>query len=458
MLLALLTFVTLVVAGRALWGPVGDVLDVAASVFLGVVLVGVVLRWHLAGVLTLVHHAFVVAVLGMVVAGAYVLAVAALTAAGPELSRFGAGVVAAAVALAVQPLRGRLQGAVDRALHGDRRDPFAAVSRMAEGTHRAMSVPDLLEQVVGSVATSLRVGEVHATAFGAHAAVGRPARSDPPTSRAVRSGAGVRVPLLAGEREIGSLVVVPPHGRELHSDEVALLRELGRHAGLAADAVQLSAQVAQHHRSLLAAREEERRRLGRELHDGLGPTVAGLGMQLGAVRALVRRDPDAATERLATLELVAASALADIRRVAHALRPPVLDQVGLERAVDLLAESLDLSVVEAVVDAEDLPAGIELAAYRIVAEALTNVARHSGARTVAWEVRRAGGEVLVRVIDHGRGFEAEATTSGPGVGLRSMRERAEELGGSLSLSTGDGGGTIVTAMLPLTADTSDTAS
>jgi signal transduction histidine kinase len=199
----------------------------------------------------------------------------------------------------------------------------------------------------------------------------------------------------------------------------------------------------------VAAREEERRRLGRELHDDLGPTVAGLSMQLGALRPLVHADPDAVVARLARLEESAAGALADIRRVAHELRPPVLDQVGLGRAALQVGESLDLRVVDTVVEHGPLPAAVELAAYRITAEALSNVARHAGVRVVRLEIRETGGTLVVVVADEGCGPAGEGRA--PGLGLATMRERAEELGGTLSVRPGENGGTVVTAVLPLVA-------
>jgi two-component system NarL family sensor kinase len=258
----------------------------------------------------------------------------------------------------------------------------------------------------------------------------------------------LRVGLVTGDRVIGSIAVAPPPGRRLRRDEERLLTELGRHAGLAVDCVRLAAEVAAHHRQVVSAREEERRRLGRELHDELGPTVAGLAMQLGALRPLVRTDPDTVVERLSRLEQSASAALGDIRRVAHALRPPVLDQVGLGPALLQVAESLDLSVVESVFDHEPLPAAVELAAYRIAAEALTNVARHATVRAVRLAVRATGGALVLTVEDHGVGL-CDAGAAPGGLGLSTMGERAEELGGSFTVGEGHGGGALVTAVLPL---------
>ena len=435
-LLALAVFVIVVVGGRTLGSPVADVLDVGASVLLASALVAAVLRRHLEGVAVVVHHAFVYAVLGLGVALAYMSVAGLLSAAGSAMSPFGAGVVAAGAALAVNPVRHRLQRLVDRMMHGDRRDPYAAVARLAEGTHRAPSPQEVLAAVAASVAKSLRVPYVRVEAFGEVSEQGSSGRGAP----------AVRAPLVAGDTELGSLVVAPQEGRRLGADERALLRELGRHAGIAVDAVRLAAEVAEHHRQVVAAREEERRRLGRELHDGLGPTVAGLAMQLGALRSLVHTDPGAAVARLARLEALATEALAGIRRVAYELRPPVLDQIGLARAVAQAAESLDLVVQQDASGDGPLPAAVELAAYRIAVEALSNVARHAGVRTARVSIRAAGGILVVVVADDGTGPGADGV---PGLGIAGMRERAEEVGGTLSIRPGERQGTTVTAVLPL---------
>ena len=166
LLLALGVFVVAVVAGRAVWSPVADFLDVAAAAFLAVVLVSAVLRRRLEGVAVVVSHSFVYAVLVVLVATGYVVVVGLLSTVGAKLSPFGAGVVAAAAALAVLPLRARLQRLVDRVMHGDRADPYAALTRLASRAHGAPTSEEVLAAVAGSVAVSLRVPWVRVTAFG----------------------------------------------------------------------------------------------------------------------------------------------------------------------------------------------------------------------------------------------------------------------------------------------------
>ena len=437
LLLALGVFVVAVVAGRAVWAPVADILDVVAAAFLAAVLVSAVLRRRLEGVAVVVSHSFVYAVLVVLVAAGYAVVVGLLSTVGAELSSFGAGVVAAAAALAVLPLRARLQRLVDRVMHGDRADPYAALTRLASRAHGAPTSEEVLAAVAGSVAVSLRVPWVRVTAFG-----------DSAENGTAGTGQRAEAPLVSGDTQVGSIEVVASPGRRLGPGELTLLQTLGQHAGVTIEAVRLAEAASLHQRGLVAAREEERRRLGRELHDELGPTVAGLSMQLGALRDLVRTDPDVVVDRLDALHASATQALADIRRVAHDLRPPALDQLGLAGGLRQLAEALGL---RARIDA-DLPplsAMVELAAYRICAEALTNVARHAGASQVTVGLRVSGDELALTVVDDGRGIAPDAA---PGLGIESMRERASELGGRLLVTPGPMGGTRVDGVLPLNVD------
>jgi signal transduction histidine kinase len=218
---------------------------------------------------------------------------------------------------------------------------------------------------------------------------------------------------------------------------------------------EMTADVQRSRGQLVTAREEERRRLRRDLHDGLGPALAGVAMRLEATGALVERDPAAAREQLAQLRAETSEAIDDIRRLVYELRPPQLDELGLvgaieERAARLAvgegAEARGLRVrVEAPPELPVLPAAVEVAAYRIAQEALANVVRHSGARGCTVRIALDGGLDL-EVRDDGGGLSEQHR---PGVGLGSMRERAAELGGSCTVEQSNGGGTVVRAHLPL---------
>jgi signal transduction histidine kinase len=252
---------------------------------------------------------------------------------------------------------------------------------------------------------------------------------------------------VSGAAVLGSVAAVPGPGRRLRADELRLLAELGRHGGVAVQAVLLADQLRAGRQRIVVAREEERRRLRRDLHDEVGPTLAGLTMQLGAVRPLVHSEPDAAGDRLGRLQEAAREALQTVRRISHDLRPPALDDLGVAGALRQLADSLGLPARFPDPDLPRLPAAVEVAAFRIGAEALHNVARHAGAAAaVEVGLRTCGTELLLTVRDTGVGL---AGGHPAGVGLTAMRERADELGGSVRVDSRPGEGTTVTARLPV---------
>lgn len=204
---------------------------------------------------------------------------------------------------------------------------------------------------------------------------------------------------------------------------------------------------------LVLAREDERRRIRRDLHDGLGPTLAGIVLQVDLARSLVEQDPATAGETLDRVAARVQRAIADVRRIVDDLRPPVLDQLGL---VDAIREGAALLTgprhdggpsvsVEVLGHLGPVPPAAEVAAFRIVMEALTNACRHGGATRCRVHLVTEGG-LHIRVEDDGRGLPAEVT---PGVGLGSMRDRAVELGGRCDVTARPGGGAIVSAFLPV---------
>jgi signal transduction histidine kinase len=219
-------------------------------------------------------------------------------------------------------------------------------------------------------------------------------------------------------------------------------------------------EVARSRGNLVRAREEERRRLRHDLHDGLGPTLASVAMGLDAAATRLRDDPELA-DLLRELDRALQDAIADIRRLVAGLRPPALDDLGLvpalrEQAFDMASRSRradGAALAIEVSSAPELPsmaAAVEVAAYRIAVEGMTNVLRHSGASEctvrLASAVGPEGDALEVVVEDDGRGIDDSAT---PGIGLESMRNRAEELGGRLRIGRRPGGGTVLAALLPL---------
>jgi len=227
-----------------------------------------------------------------------------------------------------------------------------------------------------------------------------------------------------------------------------VLNTIAYQAGAAVHAVHLTTALQRSRQHLVTAREEERRRLRRDLHDGLGPALATLALQAEAARDLLPAEADQSAAYLADLIAQAHSALADIRRLVYALRPPSLDALGLLGALKEQATHYTRQGFSILVDAPELlpplPAAVEVAAYRILQEALTNVVRHAQACTCTVSVR-VNDTLNLEVIDDGRGLPAPCHA---GVGLHSMHERAAELGGTYDITSTPGQGTCLRVSLP----------
>jgi signal transduction histidine kinase len=259
------------------------------------------------------------------------------------------------------------------------------------------------------------------------------------------------LPLTYGSETVGRLVLGPRSpGETFTTSDLRALEDLARQVGVTAHAVRLTADLQRSRERLVTAREEELRRLRRELHDGIGPQLAALTLKLESARNKLAHNP-AADALLSDLAARARSAVVDVRRSVHALRPPARDELGLVPALRETAAQYDQGglriSVEAPEDLPPLPAAVEVAAYHIAQEAMTNVVRHAGANTcvVRLDLDDEAGLLRLQVEDDGRGISTER---GTGVGLSSMRERAEELGGTCEIEPVATGGTRVRVELP----------
>ncbi|WP_148572736.1 sensor histidine kinase [Nocardioides caldifontis] len=435
LLLAAGVFVLLALLGHAFWPSGADLLDVVGAAVLGIGVTTAVLRGRLPGLEVVLHHSVVHAVLTVVVAVGYVAAVGALSTLDVDLPPLGQGLVTAVVALAVLPVRGRLQRALQEVLYGDRADPYAAVRRLDDRLESATSLDEALRGIATSVATALRAPHVAAVVDGERAVHGSLSAHTTELLRTTDCGDGRHLAVTVGW----------PRGRRLTAEDDALLDGLVRQGGRTVTALLLAAALIESRHALVAAREQERARLRRDLHDELGPTLAGLVMQLAGLRELLEESPEVAAERVPLLEDAARTALEDVRRVSRSLRPPALDELGLTGALLDHASRLGVPTTAEGPPLPVLPPAVEVAAYRIGAEALTNAARHAGARSAVVRLGLAGGSLDLSVRDDGRGWSGDRV----GVGVVAMRERAAELGGRLVISGGPGAGTTVQALLPL---------
>jgi two-component system NarL family sensor kinase len=435
-------------AGLALdfWGLRGAWIAGAATL---PVAAGVAILWHRLYDLDLfLNRSLVYAGLS----GTLIAAFLAIVWLGDHLARSllpdgtGTLVAVALVALGVDPLRRRLQHAVDHLLYGNRDDPYAVVTALGRGLSASSETPAMLTDVAEGVARNLALPFV---------AIEVPAQDGTPRVApwGRLHGEPVGVELVHRGEQVGRMLVTPRTiGAELSAHDRRLLEDLAPQVALTVHAVELSAGLQRAREQLVATREEERRRLRRDLHDGMGPTLAAMVMQLDAAANLLHRDPAAVEPVLAGLRIAAQDAVSDVRQLVYDLRPPALDELGLIGAIRESAERFSstegdglMLSLETPAMLAPIPAAVEVAALRIVQEALANVARHSGARACVVRLS-ADGPLVVEVEDDGRGLPVEYRR---GVGLGSMRERAAELGGTLTVSGQAGGGTRVHAVLPL---------
>jgi signal transduction histidine kinase len=419
--------------------PVNPYENVTGSVASGLFAVAVavaILRYRLLDIDVVIARTLVFAALSAAVVGAYLVVVLGLGALLGQSGEIGLPLLATAlVAVLFAPARQRVQLRVDRLVYGERSNPYEAVTRVGRsGTGGDLGV------IVDTLAQTLKLPYVALLAPDgtAIAEVGTPA------------GPLHEHALPYGDEEIGRLLVSARSPRDrFRPDELRLLDDLALQAATAVHAVTLSADLQRSRHRLVTAKEEERRRLRRDLHDGLGPRLAALGLKLDAAGLMAATRPDRVAAVIGEVKADIRTTLDEIRQLVRGLRPPSLDQLGLVGALREWAAQLDGGDVAFAIEGPEpdpvLPAAVEVAAYWIATEAMTNVVRHARARRCTVRVS-AGRDLAVEVTDDGAGLPPERR---PGVGTASMAERAAELGGTCTIAAAPGGGTQVVARLPL---------
>jgi signal transduction histidine kinase len=363
---------------------------------------------------------------------------------GERLAAADAAIVALLVVTAIYgPLRHRLWLLVRRLVFGRRDDPYRVVAGLAEQLERSGSPEDELVAVARAVSEAFKAPYV---------AVEVDRMGDNVVASHGVEPADMRVlPITYRGEVVGRLRLAADGPRvALSTRDERLLGDMVRQAAFAARTAHLARELQRSREQIVTAREEERRRLRRDLHDGLGPALGGVALRIDTARNLATRAPADADKLLKQAREDVTAAVADVRRLVHDLRPPALDDVGLVGAVRQQAERMrtpGLSVSVTGTD-ESLPAAVEVAAYRIASEALTNIAKHAHATSADVSLAVSGPDLIVEVRDDGVGIAPGTPT---GVGLVSLRERAAELGGDCRIECPDGRGTLIRARLPLGA-------
>ncbi|MAU01387.1 MAG: hypothetical protein CL608_29965 [Anaerolineaceae bacterium] len=344
------------------------------------------------------------------------------------------------VAVLFNPLRQRLQRLVNQLVYGQRDDPFAVIAKLSRMLEETAVPNQILSVLVQTIAQTLKLPYV-AIVNNENGILAATSEKQFTTLHSF--------PLVYQSQTIGQLLIAPHEvGNVFTVEEEKLLRNVARQAGTAVYAGQLTDQLQRSRERMVITREEERRRLRRDLHDGLGPQLAAITIKAGAAQNVLRSDPDKAGKLLTEIKTESQNAIKEIRQVVEGLRPPSLDQLGLLSALQEFVAQNDNGhmqiTIQAAEELPNLPAALEVAAYRILTEAITNVMRHAQAQTCQVHLT-VNEQLTLTIMDDGIGLPTALPT---GVGFLSMRERAEELGGTFKVISNEGQ-TLVTAVLPL---------
>ena len=426
------------VAPVVLAGATGGWLFSAAALPLPLTIGFAVLARGLYDLKTSANRTVVWGTLSLIVAAVYALVIGGLE------GLLGAGrlvwlpwLAAAVIAVLFAPLRDMLQRGVNRVMFGRWDQPYDVLSALGQRLEQSTDIQRLLVDVVAEL------GGLGLRQVSIRDASGR-----------VVAGEAIAAPdltvlrLSAYGNSVGTLAYRPA-ATPLRDRDRQLLEDLGGHLGGVLHVLQLTDDVQLARERLVLSREEERRRLRRDLHDGVGPALAAHLLRLDAIAGTVEHHTDASIQ-VEHLRGELKATVLEVRRVVEGLRPPALDELGLAGALTSATARLSagaaLSVDVQIAPLPELPAAMEVATFRIATEAVTNALRHSQASTCQVEIGVTDGVLRVCIRDDGRGITPAATTSG-GHGLQTMRERAEELRGRLYVVSEDG--TMVIAEFPL---------
>ena len=334
--------------------------------------------------------AALVVLLGAVYAGVVALGVALI---GADARTAVGAIAAIAVAAAFVPARDRVRAGVDRLFYGGRADPYEVIAGIGRRLGQVDDPATILSRVVAELAEALKLPWV-----GIEVSGGRTVTSSGDVVDAVET-----IPLVHHGTTVGRLLVRPRPGEDRLGDEdLRVLTDLAPQVAVAVHAARLTEALQASRERLVTTREEERARLRRDLHDGLGPALTGVSMRAEAAAILVRPDPVAAARELQQVSIDLRDALAEVRRLVDGLRPVELDRFGLLGALRVEAARLGPRTSVEADDVGTLPAAVEVAAYRIVIEALTNVRRHAHASRCEVRIRRAAA-LEIEVLDDGIG-------------------------------------------------------
>jgi signal transduction histidine kinase len=404
-----------------------------------------ILRYRLWDIDVVINRTLVYGALTAFVIGVYVLIVGGLG----SLFQGQANVVISfaatgMIAVLFQPLRDRLQRGVNRLMYGERDEPYAVLTRLGQQLEGALEPSAALPITVEAVAHALKLPYVAI------------ALKDQGKIVAAYGDAGSSslnsFPLNYSGETIGELLVAPRAVNEpLSPADRNLLNDLAKQISIAAHGTILAADLERARLRIVTAREEARRKLGSDLHDGVGHKLAGLTRKTEHAVKILERDPSAAREMLSEVTGQLNNAITQVRSLAHQLHPPELELLGLAGALRERAQMQNgfMIHIDAPENLPGLPTAVETAAYYIALETLTNIEKHANARTAHVRLAFVDGNPAMldmNITDDGRGLPPQPTR---GLGLLSMQARAAEVGGACQIESNVAGGTCVRVSLPI---------
>ncbi|MBN1669283.1 MAG: sensor histidine kinase [Anaerolineales bacterium] len=408
-----------------------------------------ILRYRLWDIDPIINRTLIYAILTALVVGGYIAIIAGLGALFRLQSNLLLSLVATGIiAVIFQPLRERVQRSVNRLIYGERDDPFQVLRRLGKELESVVQPVATLPLTVETIAHALKLSYVTI-------GLKQDDRIQTVASYGIAHGEVIRFPLHYGGDEIGELSVAPRTLNDpLTLADRRFLNELSTHISMAAHAALLSAELERSRLSIVAAREESRRCLGNDLHDGVGHQLTGMARQVEKAVHLLEHEPAAVQVVLAEISQQVNNTMARVRGLAHQLHPPELELLGLVGALREQAQTHTSFMIQ--IDAPEtippLPTEVETAAYYIALEALSNVEKHAAAKSFHLHLTLTSSDSALQpsvlemeINDDGIGLPVDRVG---GLGLLSMQGRAIELGGTCQIEPAPTGGTRIRVRLP----------
>ena len=440
--------------GLSLWAQyvgIASFLAVPISIALGV------LKYRLYEIDVVINKAVVYGAIAAFITGVYLLVViAAGSLTGYAYNPVLSAIAAAVAAVTFQPVRRRAQHVANRLVYGRRATPYEVLAGFSERLGNAYSIDDVLPRMArllgeGTGATWASIWLRESSELVRAASwpdTGGPVRVPLSTDQPPRTSAGEQwFPVRHQGELLGALTVSMAAGETVTPVQEKLFGDVAGQAGLVLRNVRLVTDIRSSRQRLVAAQDEQRRRIERDIHDGAQQQLVAMSVKLRLLRQTIDRDVAAAAELADQLGAEAQDALENLRDLARGIYPPLLADKGLAPALEAQARKSALPVSVEADDVERFPQPVEAAAYFCVLEALNNVAKYADASRATVRLSNGADELRFEVTDDGRGFDPTMTRYG--TGLQGMSDRLAALGGTLEIASEPGLGTTVTGRLPV---------